>query len=174
MKKRLTVVAVAAGLALLGATSAHGVSSGVSAQDENYLQTSAAGDSFEIKGGQLALQKSQNAQVRGLAQTLIKDHTKSLKEAKALAKKLGVPKVQNKPTPSQAWELRDLQGESGSEFDKQYTDLEVSDHHQDITEAKFEAQKGSSSAIVAAAKKELPTLAKHLKLSNAARKAVGG
>ena len=122
MYRRIAAAAAVVGIgaAIAGGSAQAVKSSGVSAQDENYLQTAAAGDSFEIKGGQLALQKSKNAQVRSLAQTLIKDHTKSLKETKALAKKLGVPKVQNKPTPS------------------------------------------------------LPTLAKHLKLSNAARKAVGG
>src|SRR4051812_38097388 len=147
---------------------------GVSAQDENYLQTSAAGDSFEIKGGQLALQKSQNPKVRELATTLIRDHTKSLHDAKSLARTLRVPKVENKPTPSQSWELRQLQAMTGGDFDKQYADLEVSDHHQDIQETKFEVKKGFSPAVRAAAKDELPTLAKHLKLSGEALAASGG
>lgn len=56
--------------------------------DENWLQTSIQGDRFEIAGGQLALRKSQTPAIRTLAQTLIKDHTKSLREAKTLANAL--------------------------------------------------------------------------------------
>jgi len=173
MKTRVTV-AVAASAVVLGAGTAQAVVPGVSAQDENYLQTSAAGDSFEIKGAELALQKSQNPQVRNLAKILRRDHTKSLHEAKAIARRLHVPKVQNRPTPSQSWELRQLQAKTGADFDKQYADLEVSDHHQDIQETKFEAKKGLNREVVAAAKKELPTLASHLKVSRLALKAAGG
>jgi predicted outer membrane protein len=172
MNKRIALSVTACAVAL--AAPAHAAAPGVTAQDENYLQTAAAGDSFEIKGGQLALQRSQNPTVQSLARTLIRDHTKSLHEAKRLAKQLGIPKVQNKPTPSQAWELRQLQAKAGADFDRQYTDLEVADHHQDIEETKFEAKKGSAAAVVAGAKKELPMLAKHLKLSREARSSAGG
>jgi len=171
--KRVAVGAAIAVSAIFAPASAAS-SPGVSAQDENYLQNSAAGDSFEIKGGELALQKSQNPQVRALATTLIRDHKKSLHEAKGLARALRIPKVQNRPTPSQAWELRQLQAKPGGDFDKQYANLEVSDHHQDIEEAKFEAKKGSSGAVRTAAKKELPTRAKHLTLSRIALQAAGG
>jgi putative membrane protein len=169
MNKRATV-AVAASIAVLGAGTAQAASPGVSAQDENFLQASSAGDSFEIKGAELALQRSQNPQVRNLAKMLRRDHTKSLHEAKAIARRLHIPKVQNKPNPSQSWELRQLQAKSGADFDKQYADLEVFDHHQDLEETKFEAKKGSSREVVADAKKEIPMLAEHLKVSRIALK----
>jgi putative membrane protein len=175
MHKRVAA-AMAVGLTAIGASGgvSQAAAPGVSAQDENYMQSSAAGDSFEIKGGQLALKKSQNPEVRALARILIRDHTKSLHETKALARRLGIPKVENKPNPSQAWELRTLQRAPSADFDSWYADLEVWDHHQDIEEGKFEAKKGSSSAVVASAKKELPTLAKHLKLSRDALRAATG
>jgi putative membrane protein len=173
MKARLTV-AVAAGVAVLGAGSAQAVVPGVSAQDENYLQTSAAGDSFEIKGAELALQRSHNPQVRDLAKILRRDHTRSLHETKALARRLHAPRVQNKPTPSQSWELRQLQAKSGADFDRQYADLEVNDHHQDIEENKWEKDHGLNAAVVAEAKKEIPMLAEHLKASRTALKSARG
>lgn len=174
MNKRFAALPIALG-AVAFAGPAHAAVPGVSAQDENYLQSAAAGDSFEIKGGQLALKKSQNPEVRALARVLIRDHTKSLHETKALARRLHVPKVENKPNPSQSWELRQLQRTSGAgNYDRAYTDLEVFDHHQDIEEAKFEAKKGSSAAARRSAKKELPTLAKHLKLSRIAERAAAG
>ena len=170
---RRAIVAVAAGLAVFGAGTAQAAAPGVSAQDENYLQSSAAGDSFEIKGAELALQRSHNPQVRDLAKLLRRDHTKWLHEAKAIGRQLHIPKVDNKPTPSQLWELRQLQAKTGADFDKQYSDLEVWDHHQDIEETKFEAKKGSSRKVVSDAKMELPGLAEHLKASRIALKSAG-
>src|SRR5206468_2135848 len=62
---------------------------GVCGLDAYWLRTSIQGDVFEIRGGQLALQKSNNTAVRTLAQRLISDHTKSLQDALDLAKKYG-------------------------------------------------------------------------------------
>jgi putative membrane protein len=173
MKSHRIALTIAVG-AVAFAAPAHAAVRGVSAQDENFLQSGAAGASFEIKGGQLALQKSQNPEVRALARILIRDHVTELHELKAVARRLHVPKVDNKPNPSQSWELRQLQAKSGADFDLQYTDLEVFDHHQDIEESKFEAKKGSAGAAVAQAKRYLPTLAKHLKLSRAAEQSARG
>jgi putative membrane protein len=172
MNKRIAVSIVLGATAI--AVPARAAAPGVSALDEQFLQTAAAGATFEIKGGQLALQRSQNADVRSLATILVTDHKKELSQVKALAKKLGVGKVDAVPTGSQSWELRTLQGKTGADFDKSYADLEVSDHHDDITDSKFEAAKGSSAAVRAQAKGYLPTLAKHLKLSRTTLKAVGG
>jgi putative membrane protein len=172
MNKHIAV-SIAVGVAAV-AVPAHAAAPGVSALDENYLQSAAAGATFEIKGGQLALQRSQTPAIRSLAATLIKDHKKELSQVKAVAKKEGVGKVDAVPTGSQSWELRTMQGMTGSAFDKAYADLEVSDHHDDISEQKFEIAKGSSATIRKQAKGYLPTLAKHLKLSREALKAVGG
>jgi putative membrane protein len=172
MNKRIAVSIAAGAVAI--AVPAQAAAPGVSAQDENYLQMAAAGATFEIKGGQLALQRSQNPQIRSLATTLIKDHKKELSQVKAVAKSEGVPKVDAVPTGSQSWELRTLQGKTGTDFDKSYADLEVSDHHDDISDSKFEVAKGSSAVVRKQAKGYLPTLSRHLKLSREALKAVGG
>jgi putative membrane protein len=141
--------------------------------DENWISTSIQGDRFEIQGGQLALQKSQNPSIRSLANTLIKDHSKSLREAKTLANQLHVA-IPHSPSFSQSWELRVLNSFSGSEFDRWYADLEVQDHKQDIAEASDEAKNGKQAHVRGSARRELPTLKTHLKLSKAALKAAGG
>jgi putative membrane protein len=151
-----------------GAERAHAAT--VSGLDEQYVKTSIQGDRFEIAGGKLALAKSQNATVRTLAARLVKDHTKSLKESLALAKRLGIsaPKA---PTPSMQWELKIVSTLSGGAFDHWYSDLEVKDHVQDISEAADEAHSGVNGSVRSSAKQEIPTLRKHLKLSRAALKA---
>jgi putative membrane protein len=140
--------------------------------DENWLSTSIQGDRFEIIGGALALQKSQNPAVRTLATAVMKDHTKSLREAKTLANALHT-QIPHQPSPSQQWELQVVATFSGNDFDKWYSTLEVQDHKQDISEASNEAKNGKQAHVRKSARRELPILKTHLKLAEAAAKSAG-
>jgi putative membrane protein len=126
--------------------------------------TSMEGDRFEIRGGRLALKNSSSPAVRRLGRTLVRDHTKSYREAAAAARALGI-KPEDSPAPSQVWELSVLNGLRGAAFDRQYASLEVQDHKQDIQETGFEAAKGSDPTVVALARSDLPVLRRHLALS---------
>jgi hypothetical protein len=57
---------------------------------------------------------------------------------------------------------------SGKAFDVEYGRLEVLDHQQDISETKDEVRMGSNPAIVGDARKEIPMLRLHLRLSKQA------
>jgi putative membrane protein len=156
---------VAAGLLAGGATAAakapHGA---LSAADKQWLQMSISGDRFEIQGGQLAQQRAAAQPVKDYAARLVADHTKSLKEAVALAKahNVHVPKV---PTPSQQWELATVGALTGAAFDRAYVDLETTDHQQDISETADEVSDGTNLGVRRAAKKDLPVLRAHLQIA---------
>ena len=179
--KRIASAAAACGTTALlaaGATGAFGSAHTAKTNsslglDETWISTSIQGDRFEIEGGNLALQKSQNATIRALATRLVKDHSKSLREAKTLANQLHT-RIPHSPSFSESWELRVVGSFSGSEFDRWYADLEVQDHKQDIAEATDEAQNGKQAHVRKSARRELPILKQHLALSKAALKAVGG
>jgi putative membrane protein len=143
----------------------------VSGLDKMSLQTSMAGDLFEIAGGKLALAKSHTRAVDALAKRLIKDHTKSYKDAAKVAKEVGV-KVETKPTPTETWQLLTVAKVGGKTFDTWYTSLEVYDHVQDIQDTAEEIKDGTNAAVVSDAKQDLPMLKMHLKLAKAALKAV--
>ena len=53
---------------------------------------------------------------------------------------------------------------SGTQFDHWYSDLEVEDHKQDITEGKDEVKEGSNPQIKKLSAQDLPMLKEHLKL----------
>ena len=163
-------VAAAFALLLLTGASAHAATT--SGLDKTYLTSAIRGDRFEIAGGKLAANKGQNARVKALGARLVKDHTKSLKDAERLAHRLGID-VPKAPTPSQRWELQILGTLSGQQFDHWYSSLEVADHHQDISEAADEVTDGTNRQVRSAAHTEIPTLRTHLRLSEAALKAVG-
>jgi putative membrane protein len=179
MKKLLTAAVLSALAALLATGSlalgsAHSAKTNSSlALDENWLSSSIQGDRWEIAGGQLALQKSQNSAVRTLAQTLITDHTKSLKDAIKTANQLHV-KIPHQPNPVQQWTLTLFQSLSGTDFDRWYSSGEVADHKLDISEASTEHHKGKQPHVRAMAGHEIPTLKKHLGLAEDAVKSVGG
>jgi putative membrane protein len=138
--------------------------------DEVWLQTSIEGDRFEIDGGQIALSKpGTTPQVRELAQTLIKDHSKSLEDAIELANKYGI-EVPTEPSPSMQWQLEEIREMSGAEFNHDYSELEVADHVQDIQEAKDEVELGCNEEIRDDAKDEIPVLEYHLQLAQEALK----
>jgi putative membrane protein len=144
-----------------------------SAWDEQWLMMSIEGDLFEIQGGKIALHKATTPEVKTLAKTLIKDHTKSLADAIEVAKHLGID-VPDSPSPTQQWELNVVSTFSGKTFDRWYSDLEVRDHIQDIQEAKDEVEKGCNDEVQDLAEDDIPVLQKHLELAQAALAAAGG
>jgi putative membrane protein len=172
--KPRSLAAAAAAAAVLGIpappSSAYVAPPTVSGQDQTYLQSALEGDAFEVKAGRLALRKSQNADVRRAAEQYAHDHAISAAETKLLAKRLGV-QADYSPSPSQQWEIQMLSALGGTAFDHKYSYLEVLDHKQDLFEARQEVENGANPQVVAAARKEIPTLSLHLKLARRALQA---
>jgi len=173
MKRSLLLtVGIGAVLTFAPMTSAHAATK-VSSQDQEYLQKSAAGDIFEIKGGEMAQQKGQSMQVKDLGARLKADHTKSLAETRDLAKKLGVT-LPTQPDAKMQSLLTTFAAASGAAFDRTYAQGEVSDHQEDIADATKEVKQGSNSSVKQSASQELPILRTHLALSQQALSAVTG
>ena len=132
--------------------------SNASVQD-NFWSNAAQGGMAEVELAKLALQKSQNADVKKFAQTMITDHTKANDELKALAAKKNI----TLPTDIGGYKstMDDLSKLSGAEFDKEYVEAMVDDHEEDVD--LFEDKSNNSDAdLKAFATKTLPTLKKHL------------
>jgi putative membrane protein len=173
MKRLLApVCACLATAAIAAVPAANAQSSGssskkFSAADEQYLKTSIQGDLFEIIGGTWAKHHTKNAAVLRLANRLVTDHTKSLKDAADLAHSLGID-VPSSPLPSQQWDLKVVRSLHGRAFNHWYSSLEAYDHVQDISEASDEVNDGTNKQIRDDAAKEIPTLRIHLRLARKA------
>ncbi len=126
----------------------------------DFMSEAAQGGEAEVQLGNLALQKSQNADVRKFAQMMVDDHTKAGNELKELAKKKNVTLPagigSNKSTADK------LQTLNGADFDKAYVEDMVSDHEKDVAEFQKQANSATDPDIKAFAAKTLPTLKKHL------------
>ena len=167
MSTRSLAVGAAIVVFFAALTSAGSAASSAPPYDEQFLKTSVQGDIFEIQGGKLAQKRSHSPKVTTLAKRLIKDHSKSLKDAKDVAQKLGV-QLELQPMPSMQWELKAVASMSGKKFDHWYSTLEVYDHQQDIRETEDEIANGQNAEIQKLAKQDLPVLQTHLKLARQA------
>jgi putative membrane protein len=87
---------------------------------------------IDVEAGKLALEKSQNEEVRSFAQRMVGDHTAVNDQALALVKKLNVTPEDNATSQNltkQAEAARKkLAGLTGAAFDKAYVNNEVAYH----------------------------------------------
>jgi putative membrane protein len=115
---------------------------------------------FEVQSSQLALQQSQNADVKAFAQKMIDDHTKAADDLKQAAAKDGVM-VPTELEPDQAANIQKLQGLAGADFDKTYVQMQTDAHIAAVGLYSGYAQNGAAGAIKDHATATLPTLKMH-------------
>lgn len=87
---------------------------------------------IDITAARQALAKSSNAEVRGFAETMLRDHQAVEDQALALVKKLGVTPTNNATSIALAKQARDTRARlgalNGADFDRAYVDNEVAFH----------------------------------------------
>lgn len=152
---RTLILSTALGLATMGAAWAQGMT----AQD--FVNQAASGGLFEVQSSELALQKSQDANVQEFAKQMVADHTANNQEliATAQAEGLTVPTQISSP---QAELMQTIQGAEGDAFDTAYVQAQTTAHETAVTLYETYAQGGDNQALVAYAQKSLPALQQHL------------
>ena len=97
-----------------------------------------AANSVDIDAAKLAKSKTKNKDVKAFADTMIRDHGGSNKQASALCKKLGVKPEENATSKSLTAGGKEnvaaLKKLKGADFDKAYVDHEVA-YHQQVLDA---------------------------------------
>ena len=137
----------------------------IARSDASMMKDLAQGNMGEIDAGKLALEKSQNADVKKFAQMMVDDHTKALGEVTALAQTKGVvlPDGAGAMAKTKATAMKAL---SGSLFDKEYAKhAGVGDHEKTVKLLKKIEKDGKDADFKALATKMLPTVEGHLKMA---------
>lgn len=119
----------------------------------------------EIAAGKLALEKSQNADIRKFAQQMIDDHGKALAEAEALAvsKNVRLPDGVGAKHKAKETTLKPLSGEL---FDRQYAKhAGVGDHESTLKLLKAIGKDAKDPDLKAMAAKMQPTVEHHLMMA---------
>lgn len=160
-----------------GAASASGGSAGMSGSnalssaDRTFAHKAAIGGMAEVELGNLAQQKASNDQVKQFGARMVQDHTKANDQLKQIASTKGVQLPTRLDSKHQKVMDR-LQKMSGAQFDRAYMSDMVSDHKEDISDFKKEANSGRDSDLKNFASQTLPTLQEHLQMAQTTNTAV--
>ena len=126
----------------------------LSAADKTFMMNAAKGGTMEVEWGKLAAQNAQNADVKKFGNRMVTDHSKENGELMALAKKEGVSLPAAKSLGK--WKS-----------DKDYMDMIVKDHQNDLAEFQKQAQSGSDPDLKAFAGKYSKVVQEHLNMAKA-------
>lgn len=110
---------------------------GLEEDTREFVTEAASSSMMEVELAQLAQDRAQSQQVKDYAQMIANDHQQANQELQNLAqqKNINVPQTMKEDHREKMENLRD---KSGSEFDKEYMDLMVEQHENDID--KFESK----------------------------------
>ncbi|WP_397452281.1 DUF4142 domain-containing protein [Pseudomonas sp. NA-150] len=117
----------------------------------------------EIQTSQLALEKSQSADIKSFAQTMIEDHTAANKKLASIANGLQVPMAKETELMDRAKKTV-LEYRDGS-FDKAYVNNQVKAHEDTIELFNNEMKTSQTPELTAFVKEALPKLQHHLEMA---------
>jgi len=147
------------------------VANAMSVNDDvaKFAVKAANGGMMEVALGKLAEQKSANTKIKDFGRMMVKDHTDANDKLKDLAaqKNISLPSSISQDDQKH---IDDLNKENAKDFDKDYIDMMVKDHKDDIDLFEDAAKNSSDSAFKNFAAKTLPTLYKHLGAAKAIEK----
>ena len=149
-----------AGLAVAGVLYA---SAAFAVSPSDFVTDAIKGDNSEIMLGRYAAEHGASAKIKNFGQTLVADHTKAKKQMVSIAAKVGVSPPSMATVEADAERVK-LMALSGDSFDREFAQYMVKDHESDIAKFKEEAAADAGSVSVMA-KKQLPTLEKHLEMA---------
>jgi putative membrane protein len=133
----------------------------VDSADAAFLMKASEANVGEIAAGRLAERKGSTNAVRLFGKRLADDHGANERKLAMLAQRLGV-QLPMHPTAEDRMQMQRLQALSGTDFDQAFLRAEERGHEKNIVAFKRETGNGASPAVVAYARKTLPTLDEHL------------
>ncbi|MGI8581154.1 MAG: DUF4142 domain-containing protein [Chitinophagaceae bacterium] len=138
--------------------------------DQEFVVKAASGGLMEVELGKIAAQNAASAKVKAFGQRMVKDHSKANDELKAIAsaKNISIPAT---PGEDHQKHIDNLKAKKGAEFDKDYIDMMVNDHEEDIKNFEKEASDGKDAKIKAFAQSKVPILKQHLEMARSANNA---
>lgn len=135
--------------------------------DPEIASVAVTANQIDVNYAKIALKKTHNNDIRKFAQSMKDDHTAVIKQAVALAKKLGVTPEDNAVTESllkgEKKTIKMLNSKNGEDFDKAYIDNEVAYHEAVIKAVKnLLIPQADNAQLKSLLIKVAPVLAQHL------------
>jgi putative membrane protein len=131
-----------------------------------FLAQAGSANEFEIESSQLALQSSQNATVRNLANVLISDHTQLGQQVGAAAVSAHLQPPPPTLLPAQQATLDQLRAAgTGYSFDQAYQQAQITAHQQAIGLMQNYATSGDVPVLRTTAASAIPMMQRHLAMA---------
>jgi putative membrane protein len=126
-----------------GLSEGSGSSSNIGATTENqFVSDETAANYGEIKSATLAQKKTSNAEIKGIAAILIRDHTAALNDLKTIGSKKGLTLPTVEPADAKS-KMAALETKSGNAFDQAWCEMMMEKHQTTI--GKYESVLNSAS-----------------------------
>lgn len=137
----------------------------LSAIDRQFIIDAAQGGMAEVRLAELALQRSQNEQVRQFAMQMKNEHTQANQELMRLARQLGVTPPTT-PGPKYEAAMRQLMQLSGESFDRAYmNEAGLNGHLESAAVYQRQTMFGQNPDLKAFAGRILPAVQQHLQMA---------
>jgi putative membrane protein len=134
--------------------------------DSEFAVEAAASSLLEIQLGQLAQTKAASPAVKKFAETMVTEHAKASDELKTLAQQKNIT-LPSSLTEEHQKKYEDLNEKQGAEFDREYMDLMVKAHEEDVDEFEDQAEDGNDPELKAWASEKVTHLRQHLEMAKA-------
>jgi putative membrane protein len=131
---------------------------------DKFWTEAAQGGMAEVMLANLALEKSNNEEIKSFAQKIVTDHTAVGEELKTLAASKNVT-LPTDISAKQKASMDKLSNLSGTDFDREFMKLMVKDHGAAVKLFQKQADGGTDADVKAFAAKNLPTLQEHLSMA---------
>jgi putative membrane protein len=125
-----------------------------------FLKQAAIGGLMEVQAGNIAIQNAASADVKALAQMIVKDHEAANKELQTFANERNVVLPTELPADKQE-HMNSLKKLNGKAFDDHYLKMMREDHKKDIDLFRETSNSSRSKQVRDFAAKILPVLEKH-------------
>lgn len=141
-----------------------GASSGTSQEAGEFLSEALEDSMAEVELCELALQKTENDDVKVFAQKMIDDHSNMGREIEKLAgrKHSDMPRDIK---PEHKKRMEELSKLEGRDFDKRFIEANIKDHSEDVKKFSEIANKISDQTVKSFAEKSVKILSGHLKMA---------
>ena len=129
---------------------------------EEFAESVAQSDGYELAAAQAALAQSRNPRVRAFAERMIDDHERMTRALRDAAKASGLEPPRPRVGGDQARFLGSLQSLRGDEFDREYGRQQMLAHTSALAMLRSYAEKGSDANLRGMAAAAAPIVERHL------------
>ena len=136
--------------------------------DTHFVDNAYTAGQNEILLNRMAMQRSQNEDVRKFSQKMLEDHGTANQALLLIVSEFRIP-VPDKPLPEQEKDIRHISSNEVKDFDKEFMDHMVMNHEKAVKLFEQASKEAKNEKLKDFAAKTLPTIKEHLKMAKETR-----